>query len=102
MKGPQWLEISGISVNSSKKSFCQHEFTVSDIRGNLRVLADLPPPTLRVVSLQIAALTRSDSNQTQVCAASAAVYDGIDCVRDTDRTHQNPVQGCCVRTLGSL
>lgn len=97
VKGPQWLEIGGVSVSSSKKSFCQHEFAVPELRGNLQVLTELPPPTLRVLSLELSAITRPDSNQTQVCAAAAAVYEGIDIVRDTDRTHQNPVRGCSVR-----
>lgn len=98
VKGPQWLEIGGVSVSPSKKSFCQHEFAVPEIRGNLQVLAELPPPTLRVLSLELSAITRPDNNQTQICAATAAVYEGIDIVRDTDRTHQTPVRGCCVRT----
>ena len=79
MKGPQWLEISGVSVNSSKKSFCQHEFTVSDIR-----VVNAPS------GVDVKVITESINNVTLVGEAEElAAISPSDVIAQVDASAQN-------------
>ena len=61
------------------------------------MIPDRAPPALRVLSLQLAVVTKAESNQTFINAAAVSVYDSINSENATDIRHQHPVQGCSVR-----
>ena len=64
--------------------------------GNVTVIPDRAPPSLRVLSLQLASVSRAESNQMQVNAAAVSVYNSIAVDGATEPRNQKPNQGCAV------
>lgn len=62
----------------------------------MTVISDRAPPPLKVLSIQLCSVTRSDSNQTQVNAAAVSLYDNIAVDQATPIQYQKPVHGCSV------
>ena len=60
------------------------------------MLSDRSPPPLRALTLSLATLTLPASNQTIVCAASVAVFDGIAVDHETEGSHRKPLRRYCV------
>ena len=70
---------------------------MESIQNNVMVIPDRAPPTLRVLSIQLTAVSRANTNQMQVNAAAAvSVYDSIAADRATEPRFQNPIQSCSV------
>ena len=70
--------MKNVKLRTEKRSFCQHEFEVMDCRS-ISVIEHTPVPSLRMLSLSLATITQSSTNQTVVCAACATVYDHVSC-----------------------
>ena len=64
--------------------------------GNVTVIPDRAPPSLRVLSLQLANVSRADSNQMQVNGAAVSVYNSVAVDGATEPRNQSPTQGCSV------
>ena len=96
IKGPQWLQVTGVTPRRDRLSFCAFEFEVPDCANNFPVLPERSPPPLRALSLSLATLTLPASNQTIVCAASVAVFDGIAVDHETEGSHRKPLRRYCV------
>ena len=69
---------------------------MESIQNNVMVIPDRAPPTLRVLSIQLTAVSRANTNQMQVNAAAVSVYNSIAADRATEPRFQNPIQSCSV------
>ena len=82
------MEQSAIDSNCKWEDFLK--------KDNVVVISDRAPPSLRVLSLQLTAVSRANTNQMQVNAAAVSVYDSIAADRATEPRFQNPIQSCSV------
>lgn len=96
IKGPQWIEVTNVKLRTEKRSFCQHEFEVTDCRS-IRVIEHTPIPSLRMLSLSLATITQSFTNQTVICAACATVYDHVSCTTTTPEYAKRPHHSASVQ-----
>lgn len=62
----------------------------------MTVIPDRAPPPLKVLSIQLCSVTRSDSNQCQVNAAAVSLFDNIAIDQATPIQYQKPVHSSSV------